>query len=726
MNFYSYVCPRNFILYKIHSTIFSLYLHVFMKRLLSIFCFSLLVLQGFSQAIKPITQMVLSAHGNEKAYVSTLFSAQTGDFTNYRALQEGLNAGTVLLWDAASTAQLRSRAQVPVTLTIPGANGQNWVLDLVPAKNFSDGFAVHDAATGQEVAVDRGTHFWGIVRGDQNSMVTISVFDNEIIGSIANDKGNWVLGAIEGDNQKSHILYKSSDLKANSDFTCLTDDDLHRIGEQSTGTPEIGPTNCVRMFVETDFTLFQNKGSVANVTTYMTGVFSQVSALYTNETVNLVLHDLFVWSVADPYTGPTSSDYLNQFRTAKNGVFNGDLAHLVGINGLGGIAYLDVLCFPTYGVGYSSINATYSNVPTYSWTVEVLTHEIGHNLGSPHTHACSWNGNNTPIDGCGPTAGYSEGCTTALPTNGGTIMSYCHLVSGVGINFANGFGPQPGDRIRSEVYNAACLAACGGGGGTCTYAVVNSNNFDASLGIWTDGGTDCIRTNNATYAYSPTYSVQLRDNTNTSVMSTTNQNWSAYTKIQVEFTSYSVSFENGEDFWVQLSTNGGSTYTTKAAYVAGTNFTNGTRMFQTLEIQGPFTSTTRLRFRADASADDDQVYIDDVVISACTQQFGGVIEERNNPFDVVTEEEAPAIYEFQANPNPASDWLNIGFMAEAEMPITLSFTDLAGRVVLQQSTTATRGQNALQIPVSKLENGFYFLQINGGDNQLTHKVMIAR
>ncbi|MEZ4949652.1 MAG: hypothetical protein R2784_09740 [Saprospiraceae bacterium] len=36
-----------------------------------------------------------------------------------------------------------------------------------------------------------------------------------------------------------------------------------------------------------------------------------------------------------------------------------------------------------------------------------------------------------------------------------TIMSYCHLVSGVGINFNNGFGPNPGDKIRYEISNAA-------------------------------------------------------------------------------------------------------------------------------------------------------------------------------------------------------------------------------------------------------------------------------
>ncbi|MFM7766715.1 MAG: T9SS type A sorting domain-containing protein, partial [Bacteroidota bacterium] len=114
-----------------------------------------------------------------------------------------------------------------------------------------------------------------------------------------------------------------------------------------------------------------------------------------------------------------------------------------------------------YRMGYCAISSTYQNVPTYSRTVEVLTHEGGHLLGSRHTHDCVWNGNNTRIDGCGPAAGYNSGTCAAGPVPvSGTIMSYCHLVSGVGINFNNGFGPQPTSTIVNTINNAACLTAC--------------------------------------------------------------------------------------------------------------------------------------------------------------------------------------------------------------------------------------------------------------------------
>ena len=665
-----------------------------------------------------------------------LFSSATKDVNTKNDLSTAVSKGILLQWDNNLVQRLRTLSGQAVLLTLPFENGGTIALELVPAKNFSQDFQVNLGSTGERYEdYDKGTHFWGIVKGDQATLACISVYDQEVIGLISTSNGQYVIGAVDRDPLKTHILYKEDDLKKATDFECDTDDELHRIGKDIATGQRTGPTNCVRMFIECDYTLFQNKGSVANVVAYMTGVMSQVSALYTNETVNLVLHELLVWDVADPYTGPSASNYLTQFRTAKNGVYNGDLAHLVGIHSLGGVAYVDVLCNNLYGVGYSSIYASYSNVPTYSWTVEVMTHEIGHNLGSSHTHSCVWNGNNTAIDGCGPAAGYSDGCDAPLPTNGGTIMSYCHLLSGVGINFNNGFGPQPGDRIRNEVYNAACLASCdttgGGGGGTdtCVYVAVNSQNFESGLGIWKDGGADCERFNSATYANSPTYSVRLRDNTNSSILSfTSNQDWTSYEEITVNFSFITVSFENGEDFWLQISTNGGSTYTTIADFNAGTEFTNGVRGSATVVIPGPFTTNTRLRLRSDASADDDQVYIDDIIITGCQlQNITGGLEDRNQLSDQNSSDKAAAsISQLNLGPNPADDVVNLKFVAGQNLEVEIRLFDLTGRLMMEQSTVAMAGDNNVSLSLGQLPEGVYLVQVTAGADRFTTKLVLSR
>ncbi|MEM9928600.1 MAG: M12 family metallo-peptidase, partial [Bacteroidota bacterium] len=133
----------------------------------------------------------------------------------------------------------------------------------------------------------------------------------------------------------------------------------------------------------------------------------------------------------------------------------------------GGIAVLDGLCHPLTAarMSFSSIHPNFAAVPIYSWSTMVIAHELGHQLGSQHTHACVWNGNNTAIDGC---AGITEGLcgTPSIPAEGGTIMSYCHLRA-PGINFDLGFGAQPGAVIANRVAAAqGCIqAVCATDGG---------------------------------------------------------------------------------------------------------------------------------------------------------------------------------------------------------------------------------------------------------------------
>jgi len=135
----------------------------------------------------------------------------------------------------------------------------------------------------------------------------------------------------------------------------------------------------------------------------------------------------------------------------------------MGYEGRGGVAWLNVLCNKHYGFGYSGVSKSFNNVPTYSWTVMVLAHEVGHNLGAHHSHACVWGPNgDKAVDCCAPHAnsGYDEcwnGCNADpyLPTNGGTVMSYCHMNAGINLN--EGFGEWPGNRIRSRIAGAECL-----------------------------------------------------------------------------------------------------------------------------------------------------------------------------------------------------------------------------------------------------------------------------
>ena len=367
-----------------------------------------------------------------------------------------------------------------------------------------------------------GKHFQGIIEGEKNSLVALSFYPDQVTGFLSYGGENYSLAKLEDSNEGLHILFKDNDLKAELTSTCFTSDDVseYSMGEEHEGSLNRNVSNCVNLYLEVDYDMYQSAGNDLQMTTnYITGLMNQVITLYNNESITLVLSQLKIWDTPDPYTGSSTGNYLNQFQNAIGSNFNGDLAHLIGLNGGGGVAYVDVLCFKSFAFGYSAINTSYNTVPTYSWSVNVVAHELGHNFGSPHTHACAWNNNNTALDGCGPQAGYSEGCNGPVPS-AGTIMSYCHLINNVGIDFSLGFGTQPGDLIRLETTNASCLSACT----TCTLtASVNTTDTDcqgnngtatvtASAGTppyqynWSNGGGNSSQNNLTPGAYSVTVS----------------------------------------------------------------------------------------------------------------------------------------------------------------------------------------------------------------------------
>jgi hypothetical protein len=387
-------------------------------------------------------------------------------------LSKVLRSGVTLTLDAKTLADVRRERPETMSMALPGFGGSPVViLDLVRVELFAPGFTV---TKGDGIIIPwpaLGEHYRGVVRGDEESMAAISFLDNEIAGFAASPRvGYLVLGRLEGNNPTNkHVLYPASSLIPKQGFTCAMGDsgagsadevisywDATRLAKSaSVEAAKVAGAN-VKIYVEADYDLYQEKGSVAAVTSYLTGVFNQSATLYSAESIPIVMSQLVVWDRRSPYKGNSSSQLLASFQKNRNS-FNGDLGHLVARRGGGGIAAgFNGFCAANRDDSqcFSMLDATYNNVPTYSWTVMVFTHEMGHLMGSRHTHACVWNGNNTQIDGCSTPEGTCP--RLGYPAGGGTIMSYCHLQS-VGINFNNGFGPQPGNVIRSRFAAASCL-----------------------------------------------------------------------------------------------------------------------------------------------------------------------------------------------------------------------------------------------------------------------------
>lgn len=357
-----------------------------------------------------------------------------------------------------------------IALQIPYGDEITFKLDLSRKDIFSEGFQVVNE-NGEKADITAGLHYQGIVNGDPNSLVAVSVFENEISGVISYKKGNFNFGKMK--DSEEYAIYPDRILNEKLKRYCALDDALFK-GEiehyDETKSGGRGASKFVKIHIEVDDDMVTAFGGVQAVTNYVTALFNQSNALYARDDIDARISEIKCWTTVSPYIVDPDEEYksfayLELFQQYTDN-FNGDLSHLITMKDIGGgvAAGFQGLCNadPDESKCVSGLNGFFENIPTFSWDVQVVTHEQGHLMGSPHTHACVWNGNNTQIDGC---SGYIElgNCPLlGIPNQGGTIMSYCHQTD-VGINMSLGFGTQPKNLIQQTINNSECLEGSGGG-----------------------------------------------------------------------------------------------------------------------------------------------------------------------------------------------------------------------------------------------------------------------
>ena len=252
------------------------------------------------------------------------------------------------------------------------------------------------------------------------------------------------------------------------------------------------------------------------------------------------------------------------------------------------------------------------------------------------------------------------------------------------------------------------------GGGACSNVTVDSENFESGWGIWNDGGSDARRSANDAAYSNGTYSIRLRDNTSTSTMTTDILDLSSFEDLTVSFSYLARSMDNSnEDFWLQVSTNGGSSYTTVEEWNQGDEFVNNVRENDAVTIPGPFTATTRLRFRCDASGNSDWVYIDDVVIEGCSVGGASALVANSSINDPVEEMEEFDLSDITLYPNPVQDVLTIsGLPREANVTLI----SLSGTLI-------SSGVGVTSFNMSGLQSGLYILLVEVDGESNTYKII---
>ncbi|MDP5157116.1 MAG: T9SS type A sorting domain-containing protein, partial [Flaviramulus sp.] len=247
-----------------------------------------------------------------------------------------------------------------------------------------------------------------------------------------------------------------------------------------------------------------------------------------------------------------------------------------------------------------------------------------------------------------------------------------------------------------------------------TDAIVHEGYFESGWDGWIDGGSDCARLSGSN-SYEGNFSIQLRDNSGVaSSMTSPLFNLSLFNEVEFSFYFYANSMENGEDFWLQY--NDGSGFVTIDTWARGSDFNNNTfgNFVVTLNnSQYNLSSNAQFRLLCDASGNNDQVYIDQIIITG----FGS-----SSYLAKSTPIEKPIIIDNPQNdisnnvltiyPNPVKgNILNIK---------TSKVGNLNYRIINMFGQLIKTG-NSSKIIIDNIEAGVYFIEVHDGNEIMTKK-----
>ena len=314
------------------------------------------------------------------------------------------------------------------------------------------------------------------------SIGVLIVTNNSIIATFKFNDKQIEISEINGEL----LLFDVNDCLLTNNFTCSVEKKYNQITKQrSLNKTVVNTIKCLELALEIDYftrNTFSSNNSCAN---WAEAIIAGVSQVYNSEiNIEILIVTTIIWETADPYASYVNdaSNMLSALRnhwTSNNSLISRDLVHLLtkrSNTGTGGIAYLDVLCNNSWGYGFSAglNNTTNFNFPNppYTWNLLVCSHEIGHNIGSNHTHWCGWPGG--PIDNCVDVEG---SCTNNPISQVGTIMSYCHTTSsGSLIDFHS---LVVSNALTPGITGASCLSTCDYYGCIDPYAC----NYDPSATV---------------------------------------------------------------------------------------------------------------------------------------------------------------------------------------------------------------------------------------------------
>ena len=517
--------------------------------------------------------------------------------------------------------------------------------------------------------------------------------DNNLTGTPCNDGDECTINDVYDANCGCVGTFEDSD----GDGVCDLDDICPGFDDTIDTDGDTIPDGCDSVCVEftDDF--------VDNPLTHSGTGFNSTTLLFQPDSQNVLftisgISQRVKGKPANKYIERVDVSFVNGFGTPQNyGTFSGASVSSVIIDIQSGVQSVTVSLTDEFdGNSGPTMNISFSQV-TYCINSIPCTPDSDGDGVCDEEDQCP--GTNDAL--IGTLCDDADSCTV-----GEIYDSSCNCSGGIytdndGDGLCIGDDPDDNDGCNPDPNSGACSP--------CSDII--SDSFENGFGNWNDGGTDAAQS--VSNANTGVYSIRLRDDSgNASSIFSNALDLSPYNQVSFEFSYITNSMENGEDFFLEISGNGGSSYSIVQSWVGGTHFSNNVRFDEVLTVSGPFTSSTVFRIRCDASGNNDQVYIDDVIISDCISQplAKGFLAGPNNVNDNLGK--AIKIY-----PNPASRVLFVEYSVLEGAKTNISIFSITGQIVRNIDLNDQNNQK-LEIDLDGLANGLFLLRMIDKDGEV--------
>jgi hypothetical protein len=100
---------------------------------------------------------------------------------------------------------------------------------------------------------------------------------------------------------------------------------------------------------------------------------------------------------------------------------------------------------------------------------------------------------------------------------------------------------------------------------------------------------------------------------------------------------------------------------------------------------------------------------------------GGTASRASDPINEISGDENNQLF----YPNPASEFVYVGFNSTMEGPVNVQLFNTSGQLTKQVAVRITKGYNQVKIPVNDVKSGMYLLRINKGELNIVKRFLKA-